>query len=40
MSETLTWQAMLFVALFAIQFVALIVWTLAKAFKAWKEALK
>lgn len=40
MSETLTWQAILFIALVAVQFIALIAWTLAKAFKAWKEALK
>ena len=38
MSESLTWQAVLFIALAALQFFMLIAWTAAKAFKAWKDA--
>lgn len=38
MSESLTWQAVLFIVLIALQFFMLITWTAAKAFKAWKDA--
>lgn len=47
MEQNLTWQVVLFIALGAVQVVALILWTLIKAadslarcVKSWKEVVK
>lgn len=40
MSDELTWQAILFIVLISAQGFALVVWTVAKAIKAWREALE
>lgn len=40
MEQNLTWQAILFISLIALEALCVIGWTAAKVLKAWKDAVR